>query len=59
MLHFILNHSAETGLVLFFVCFAAIALFAATRTRGQLDGWARLPLGNNDANETISDGEKP
>lgn len=44
---FVMNHSAETGLVLFLVCFAAITLFAATRTSRQLESWAKLPLGSN------------
>lgn len=51
MWHFVINHSAEMGLVLFFVCFAAIAIFAATRTRRQLDHWARLPLGSNNTDD--------
>jgi hypothetical protein len=54
MFHFIMNHSAETGLILFFVCFAAIAIFAATRTRRQLENWSHIPLdstGHDDANE--------
>ena len=49
---FVMNHSAETGLILFFVCFAAIAMFAATRTRRQLESWAHLPLASNDRNDT-------
>ena len=51
MFNFILTHSAETGLILFFLCFAAIAVFAATRTAKQLDGWARLPLATHDLDD--------
>jgi len=51
MWNFVLTHSTETGLVLFLLCFAAITLFAATRSPQQLDGWAKLPLGSRDSDD--------
>lgn len=37
-------HSTEIGLVLFFLSFVAVAWWAATRSRKELDGWSSLPL---------------
>lgn len=51
MLHLLMNHSAETGLLMFVVCFAAIGIFAATRSHGQLDDWSRIPLGSNSSDD--------
>lgn len=37
-------HSAEIGLVLFFLSFAVIFLWTITRTRKEVDDWSGLPL---------------
>lgn len=37
-------HSAEIGLIMFFVSFVAIALWTITRTRKEVDDWSTLPL---------------
>ena len=42
-------HSAEIGLVLFFLSFVVITLWTVTRTRKEVDDWSALPLsGVND-----------
>ena len=42
-------HSAEIGLVLFFLSFVVITLWTVTRTRKEVDDWSALPLsGAND-----------
>jgi cbb3-type cytochrome oxidase subunit 3 len=46
------THSAETGLVLFVICFAAITIYAITRTRNELDRWSDLPLNDSDVSAT-------
>lgn len=45
MFTFLMNHSAEVGLLLFLISFFLILFFAMTRTRKELDSWATLPLG--------------
>ena len=37
-------HSAEIGLLMFFVSFVVIALWTATRTRKEVNDWSSLPL---------------
>ena len=49
----LMAHSSEIGLVLFFLCFVAVAWWAATRSRKELDGWSSLPLaGGGELDET-------
>ena len=44
-------HSAEIGLVLFFVSFVVITAWTITRSRREIDDWSTLPLAQtNDAN---------
>jgi len=44
MFTFLMHHSAEVGLLLFLVSFLLILFFALTRSRGELDRWAEIPL---------------
>jgi hypothetical protein len=37
-------HSAEIGLLLFFVSFVVIAAWTITRSRREIDDWSSLPL---------------
>ena len=37
-------HSAEIGLVMFFVSFIVIAIWTITRTRKEVEDWSSLPL---------------
>lgn len=39
-------HSAEIGLVLFFLSFVVITLWTVTRSRKEVDDWSALPLPN-------------
>lgn len=37
-------HSAEIGLLLFFISFILIAAWTITRSRKEIDNWSSLPL---------------
>ena len=37
-------HSAEIGLLLFFISFVLIAAWTITRSRKEIDDWSSLPL---------------
>jgi cbb3-type cytochrome oxidase subunit 3 len=37
-------HSAEIGLLLFFISFLLIAAWTLTRSRKEIDDWSSLPL---------------
>ena len=39
-------HSAEIGLVLFFLSFVVITLWTVTRSRKEVADWSTLPLSN-------------
>jgi cbb3-type cytochrome oxidase subunit 3 len=41
----------RVGLLIFFACFIAIVIHALTRSRAQLDRWARLPLSADESQE--------
>ena len=39
-----LSTLTTTGLILFFIIFIAVTLYALTRTPGQAEQWSRIPL---------------
>jgi cbb3-type cytochrome oxidase subunit 3 len=50
--HLLTFHSAEIGLLMFFICFVLITVWTITRTRNEVDNWSSLPLGQtNDPHE--------
>jgi hypothetical protein len=54
----IFMHSTEAGLVLFFASFLFILWYALTRSRGELDGWSRLPLTNRADDPAAENGRR-
>jgi cbb3-type cytochrome oxidase subunit 3 len=42
-----------TGLILFFVVFIAVTLYALTRAPRQADEWARIPLAADDVSHRV------
>lgn len=46
--HMDLTLLTRTGLLIFFICFIAIVIFAITRPKEQVRQWARLPLSSGE-----------
>lgn len=52
--HLDMQHLGETGMVMFFAIFIAVAIYAVTRKRKELDYWANLPLASIEAEKEVS-----
>ena len=41
----------QLGLVIFFLVFVAVSIWAYTRPKREVDNWAEIPLSDSDENE--------